>query len=437
MLPIVLIEPNSTSKRRSFSETLMGPKRVSRPGLEDIKKRLREIRDYSLAHQDALLNELTANLAAHPEVEFSFAKDAGQAVESIKGISDGTAIAINKSAVAVKELMPALATSGLHVIETYYDQFEAFENTLNKPWQLPTTESEPVLESFEQSTNLWSLRQASVRKRGSKDLTGLLGVSAISADDGAVLLLQHMHNISEVFEQAKKLILIASLDKIVENLDDAVFQTRCMAIFGYGALPLSLHGKANHEDTIDSLPFEMSPEQSTAKIHIIIFDNGRSWLPRSRYEDLMACIGCRACIKGCPAFPFFEGDTPWSPKEYLYFFLMGRNSSLELCLQCRRCQAHCPLDIDLPEMIIKANTQAMAKRRRTLTDSFLSNFETVAKFGSFIPTLADVAANNRPIRWLGEKTLGISRDRQLPKFKRRTFAKWFRSSAGQNSDKNR
>ena len=99
-------------------------------------------------------------------------------------------------------------------------------------------------------------------------------------------------------------------------------------------------------------------------------------------------------------------------------------------------QANCPLDIDLPGMIVKANTQAMAKKRRSLTDSFLSNFETVARFGSFVPALADVVANNRPIRWLGEKTLGISRDRQLPRFQRRTFAKWFRSSAGKNSDRN-
>jgi len=437
MLPILLMEPNSISKRRHLSKPLMGRKRVSYPSFEDIKRQLREIRNYSLAHQDALLNKLITSLATDPEVEFSFAKDTGQAVETIKRISDCTSIAVSKSAVASKELTPALEAQGFHIIETYYDQFEPFENRFNKPWQLPSMEFESMLEAFDESNNLrnlWSLREASIRKRGSKDFTGLLGVNAISAREGAVLLIQHMQNISTVFEQAKKLILVASLDKIVENLDDAVIQTKCTGVFGCGVLPLSLHGKANQHDNIDNMPFEIPPEQTARKIHLIIFDNGRRQLLHSRYEDLLACIGCRACTKGCPSLPFLNGNTPWSPKEYIYFFVTGKNPSLELCLQCRNCQADCPLDIDLPGMILHARTEAMAKSRRSLTDTILSNFETIAKCGSSMPLLANVAANNRLMRWLGEKVLGINKERQLPRFRHTTLAKWFRLSADKSVD---
>jgi L-lactate utilization protein LutB len=430
MLPILLMEPDSTSKRRRFSRTLLEPKGVTpHPGVEDIKEHLRGIRNHSLVHLDALLDELTTSLAAHPDVEFSLAQDAAQAVETIKAISNGTPIAVSKSAVVTKELMPAMVASGIHVVETYYDQFQPFENRFDRPWQLPAMESEPVLDSFDRSMDLVALREASLRRQGSKDFTGLLGVNAISAKDGAVVLLQHMHNISEVCTQADKLILVASLDKVVEDLDAAVFQTMCMAVFGWEALPLSLGGGADCENNIDSLPFGIPPEQTARKIHLIVFDNNRSQLLRSRYADLIACIDCRACMKSCPAFPFFENGAPWSPKEYIYFFVTGKSSSLDLCLQCKSCRADCPLDIDLPGLILDAMIEASTDTRRPLVDSFLSNFETIAKWGSSVPILANVAAGNTLMRWLGERTLGISRERQLPRFQHTTLAEWFRSSA--------
>lgn len=433
MLPILLMEPDSTSKRRHLSHTLLASKGIMpSPSIEEIKKQLRDIRNYSLAHLDSLLNELTASLAAHPDVEFSFANDSEQAVKTIQKISDGTPIAISKSSVVTKELMPTLVTSGLHVIETYYDQFQPFENRFISPWQLPTLEFTSILDSFDKTIDLAALREASVQRQGSKKTTGLLGVNAISAKDGAVLLLQHMHNISDVFTQANKLILVASLDKIVENLDAAVLQTRCMALFGWGALPLSIHSRATEDDNIDHLPFEMSTEQTAHKVHIIVFDNDRSNLRHSRYEDLIACIDCHACIKSCPAFPFNEGDSPWSPKEYLHFFVTRKNPSLELCLECGSCQLDCPLNIDLPGMILDARIEAMAETHRSLTDNFLSNYESLAKWSSCMPFLANVASSNRIMRWLGEKTLGISRERQLPKFQRTTFAKWFQSGVDKN-----
>jgi len=430
MLPILLMQPDSTGKRRRFSRTLLEPRGVApQPGVEEIKSRLRAIRNHSQAHLDALRGELIASLAAHPDVEFSLADDASQAVETIKAISNGTPIAISRSAVVTRELLPAMVASGLDVIETYKDQFEPFKNRFDRPWQLPAMEFDPVLDSFDRSKDLISLREASLRKQGSKNFTGLLGVNAISAKDGAVVLLQHMRNISEVFTQANELILVASLDKIVADLDAAVFQTMCMAIFGWEALPLSLRGRAGYEASIDSMPFEVPTEQGVRKIHLIVFDNGRSRLLNGRYAELIACIDCRACMKSCPAFPFFEDGAPWSPKEYIYFFVTGKNPSLELCLQCKSCRADCPLDIDLPGMILDARIWASADTRLPITDSFLSNFETLARWGSSVPALANVATDNRLMRWLEEKALGISRERQLPRFQRTTLAKWFRSNA--------
>ena len=434
MVPVLLIEPDSTGKRRHFAATLLGPKGVfPHPTVEELKEHLRELRSYSVGHLDSLVDQLTSRLTAMPEVEFSFAADAAEAVETIKGISGYTPIAISKSALATNELMPALVASGLHVIETYCEQFDAFENRFSKPWQLPAVEYESVLEAFDRQRDLCALRESSVQKQGSKNFTGLLGVNAISANDGAVVLVQHAHNISEIFTQADKLILVVGLDKIVRDLDAAVLQARCMAVFGWQALPLSLHGGTGDENNINLLPFEITPDQTSRRIHLILLDNGRRQLLDGRYQDLLACIGCRACTGSCPAFPFLVGGVPSNPKEYIHSFVTGRNPSLDLCLQCRNCRVDCPLDIDLPGMILDARIAATAGKRRPLTDSFLSNLETAMRWGRSVPVLANATAGNRLARWVGEKTLGISRERPLPRFQGTSFAKWFRSSAGDNA----
>jgi L-lactate dehydrogenase complex protein LldG len=434
MAPVILLEPDSTGKRRHFAATLLGPKGVfSHPTIEELKQQLRELRSYSVGHLDSLVDQLTSRLTAIPEVEFSFAADAAEAVETIKGISGNAPIAISKSALATNELMPALVASGLHVIETYYEQFDSFENRFSKPWELPAVEYESVLEAFDRRTDLGALRDSSVRKQGSKNFTGLLGVNAISANDGAVVLVQHAHNISEIFIQADKLILIASVDKIVQDLDAAVFQARCMAVFGWEALPLSLHGRTGDEKNVNLLPFEVSPDQTSRRIHLILLDNGRRQLLHGRYENLLACIGCRACTRSCPAFPFLVGGIPSNPKEYIHSFVTGRNPSLELCLQCRSCRADCPLDIDLPGMILDARIGKMAGKRRQLADRFLANPEIMMRWGRLMPVLANVTTNNGLVRWLGEKALGIGKERPLPRFQGKTFARWFRSSAGDNT----
>jgi len=312
MFPVVLMEPASYGKRRRYSEMLLEPKRWLQPTLEDVEQRLKEIRNYSLAHLDTLVTKLTSGLAGHSEVEITFAQDAGQAVDTIRRIARSAKIAINKSSVIANELVPALVASEYNVIESYYDEFEPFDNKSSEYCQLPVMTFESRFQSFERPVDLTALRSGSIQKNGTKDFIGLLGVNAISAEEGTVLMLQHMHNISKVFEQAKELILVASLDKIVKSLDDAIFQTKCMAIFGSEALPLALRGRAKQESSIDELPFEIPLEQTLSKIHLILLDNGRSYILESRYKELLACIDCGACNGACPAY---LSEKPLTPSE--------------------------------------------------------------------------------------------------------------------------
>ncbi len=140
----------------------------------------------------------------------------------------------------------------------------------------------------------------------------------------------------------------------------------------------------------------------------------------------MTCIGCRACIKACPASRFFRAGAQMSPREYLYSFLTGRKPSLDRCLQCKSCQSNCPVSIDLPEMILKARAEKMPKFHWPSADILFANVEQIAKLSGSIPSFSGIASRNRPLRWLGEKMLDVSKKRDIPAAQHMTFAKWFR-----------
>jgi len=432
MSSVLLMEPASSDKRRHLSDILTGQQRLERFSLAETKNRLKEIRDYSTTHSDILLDQLIARRPHSSDIEVTLAADVSEALQAIRTISEGTRIAVGKSAVVAKELVPALTASGFDVIDTYYDQFKSSESIHDSPNAIPRTNLHYVSESFFCSGDLNRLRLEKARDRGSKAITGLLGVNAVSAQEGSIVLLQHMHNIGEILDEAKELIFVVGIDKLVRSAEDAMFQAKCMAMFGWEALlPISVD-KAQYGESLADMPFEVPPEETSKKIHIIVFDNGRKKILKSRYRDLMTCIGCRACVNNCPASSFFEGGGGMSPKEYLFFFLTGANPSLDLCLQCRSCQIRCPLDIDIPGMILEARSETITRRRRPLSDSFFSHFETMAKMGSSLPFLPGMAARSRFLRMLGEKIIGLSREREIPKLQRTTFEKWFRSTADKN-----
>jgi L-lactate utilization protein LutB len=131
MIPIVLMEPDSTSKWRHFARTLLGPRSVlSHPTLEDLKDHVREVRSCTVRHLDSPVDELASRLTAILGVGFSFAVVATRAIGKIISLASGTPIAINKSAVVTEELVPGMVASNLRVIETYCVQVKPLDTDI-------------------------------------------------------------------------------------------------------------------------------------------------------------------------------------------------------------------------------------------------------------------------------------------------------------------
>ncbi|MFN2215343.1 MAG: LUD domain-containing protein [Anaerolineales bacterium] len=101
--------------------------------------------------------------------------------------------------------------------------------------------------------------------------------------------------------------------------------------------------------------------------HLILLDNGRRKMSKSKLKDALMCIRCGACLNACPVFREIGGHgyrgTDGSMAPYpgpigsvvspgLFgvetFGQLAQASSL-----CGACKDACPVDIDLPSMLLQ------------------------------------------------------------------------------------
>lgn len=412
-----------------LAQKLRDPLGSATSGMEEITGRLRSLRASAMEATDASLAHLKSVLEKQESRQWIYAESAADAAGIIRRICPDTqAVAINKSAVVSRELAPGLAAAGFQVLSPYYDDLSETEIRFTESWQLPEIPFAMRYNAFECHDDLSARRQMSVQENGARNLAAVIGINALSAEDGSAVLLQHRQNISRMLIECREIFLIAGIDKVLPALDDAVFQARCMAWFGTDALALGLGKNTVPHAAWDRYPFSIPPDDLSGKVTFILLDNGRRKILGSDYRKVLQCISCRACIKQCPASRFFGEETLLTPRELLFLGLLGIDKSLRHCLQCQNCRTACPVDIDLPGMILNLRNVRNKRQFPALSDLMLSNAEEVERMGSFFAPVANVLLKNRLVKQLSRFVGGIESRRDLPSFSPKTFERIYRKS---------
>ncbi len=420
--PIWVMEPSGKGTRRQFSKALLG--RSSDLDLKYIQLRLREVRESPLIEQASIVEQFKDTVAKFQGTDCRWAGDGAEAVNFIGELARGaSAIMVNRSSSVINELKPGLEKLGFRIGEPYYAESGSFENTIRDYSDLPDLLAKRLMGNFEISNG----EPASAKSHGErtmKDCVALLGVSAASAEDGSIFFLQHSSNISKSLEQAREIVLVVGLEKILRRREDAVFQTRCMGIFGLESMLLNLNPKQRDGDGIDSLPDYLGGADRA--VHVILLDNGRGKMLSSAFRELLLCIGCKACVRQCPInHSMTRNRAVWSPRDHLFTFLLGENPLMDACLHCETCRVECPLSIDLPSLMWKAQADWAAKHGRTLRDRILGNPEILARVGCMAAPVSNAVININPGRMIVRAGLSLDTRRRLPRFGHETFKHWF------------
>jgi glycerol-3-phosphate dehydrogenase subunit C len=147
------------------------------------------------------------------------------------------------------------------------------------------------------------------------------------------------------------------------------------------------------------------------------------------------CGGCRRCLPLCPSFKVLfdrmdveavDGDVEKLPAADV-------KEVVDLCYQCKLCFNHCPYtpphrwEVDFPRLMLRARAAEARRRGVTLQDRLLGNTDLVGRLGSLGAPLSNWMNELGVHRAFMQAVAGIHRQRNLPKFNRRTFSAWFKS----------
>ncbi len=145
------------------------------------------------------------------------------------------------------------------------------------------------------------------------------------------------------------------------------------------------------------------------------------------------CNGCRRCLPLCPSFKVMfdridvdevDGDVDKLPQKDV-------KDVVDLCYQCKLCFNHCPYTpphrwaVDFPRLMLRARASDARASGVTLQDRVLGNADLVGKLGSLTAPLSNWMNEFGAHRALMQAVVGIHKDRNLPRFHRETFSKWF------------
>ena len=156
------------------------------------------------------------------------------------------------------------------------------------------------------------------------------------------------------------------------------------------------------------------------------------------------CNGAGVCRKlgagtMCPSYIATrdEKDTTRARANALRAALAGRVLSpqhftdtrtyevLDLCLACKACKTECPSSVDMA----KIKTEFLAHYYRAhgtpLRARAFGNIHLINRLGSRVAPFANLAARS-PLGHLGKRALGVHPERDLPRFARVPFDRWFR-----------
>jgi L-lactate dehydrogenase complex protein LldF len=181
---------------------------------------------------------------------------------------------------------------------------------------------------------------------------GITGANLLIAETGSSVIVTNEGNGDLTQSLPAVHIVVTSLEKMVPTLEDACTILRVLARSATGQ-ELSVYttfatGSRRAED-LDG------PED----YHVVVLDNGRSSMLGTRFQDMLRCIRCGACMDHCPVYQAVGGHAygwvyPGPMGAVLTPQLIGIDQAGHLpnaSSFCGRCESVCPMRIPLPNLM--------------------------------------------------------------------------------------
>ncbi|MGB8707472.1 MAG: LUD domain-containing protein [Dehalococcoidia bacterium] len=353
------------------------------PDLEGRKKRLRRARKRAIGNE-ALLKQAVENLRQNG-IKVYRADSREEAISLVvREIGDNRLVVKSKSNLT-KEigLTTTLGEMGIEIIET-----DIGDRIIQISGGVPSHPTGPAshLTKYDiadilsahlggkvepTAQTIVQLLRDEISTHIDRSTIGITGANAIVAEDGAILLLHNEGNILQVSMRPGKHIILAGIDKIYQNMEEALNMLKLQTFCATGSLATSfVNIISSPSQTADIEKQLIKGVHGPSELCVILVDNHRGDIAKSEYKDLLYCIGCGQCLLVCPAYSVYGNrfgvDSQLGGRGLVYSALSSEasvegNKGMDLCLSCRKCQQSCPVAIDIPSMVTKLRLENRRK----------------------------------------------------------------------------
>jgi L-lactate dehydrogenase complex protein LldF len=182
---------------------------------------------------------------------------------------------------------------------------------------------------------------------------GISGGNFIIAETGSVCLVTNEGNGRMVTSLPPVHVAVVGIEKIVATVEDYATLTQ--------VLPRSSTGQnMTVYTTMINAPRREDDPDGPDHVYVILVDNGRSKIYGTDYTEALACIRCGACLNGCPvyratgghAYGWVYGGPIGAVLTPLMIGLENAKPLPHASSLCGTCKQVCPVDIDLPRMLL-------------------------------------------------------------------------------------
>ena len=332
-----------------------------------------ELRMQAVLHLDVLLERLAEKIRARGGHVF-FAAAAEEAVAYARQVAQANSVrSVVKGKSMVTEeigLNAAFEADGIDVAET-----DLGEYIIQLAGEHPSHIIAPAIhKTRDQVGALFSeklgipftndpptLTQAARRALRKKFLNADMGISGCNlacAETGHITTVSNEGNIRMSTTLPRIHMAFMGMERVVARLADHDILFRLLA---RGAAAQNMAGYVSYIGGPGHATHADGPEA----FHLVIIDNGRSRiLADDRFREMLCCIRCAACLNVCPVYGKIGGHAYGYPYSgpvgaVVTPLLVGVNRAADLCLGetlCGACKDACPVDIDLPRMLIELRT---------------------------------------------------------------------------------
>ena len=347
------------------------------PGLRQVAH---DLRRQAVGNLDVLLSQLADNIASNGGKVF-FAADSTEAVAHCLDIAGRCRVklAVKGKSMVTEEigLNSALEAAGIESLET-----DLGEYIVQLAGEHPSHIIAPAIHKTRQEIGeLFSrklgiartdhpqaLTQAARRALREKFLAADMGISGVNlacAETGHIAVLSNEGNIRMATTLPRVHVAFMGMERIAARL---VHHDILLRLLARGASAQKMAGYVSYIGG----PARRGQADGPEEFHLIIIDNGRSRiLADETFREILFCIRCAACLNVCPVYAKVGGHA----YGYAYCgpvgavvtpLMVGINRASDLCqgeTLCGACRQACPVDIDIPRMLLALRASLAAGDR--------------------------------------------------------------------------